>query len=76
MLAFFIELSKDFLIFDSSLGSRQIRLLFNELCNFVQQFVSTGLFSHFLSFSSCFVFTNSSYISSPYSTAKHAAHFL
>lgn len=38
MLAFFIELSKDFLIFDSSLRRCQNKILFNELYNTSQQY--------------------------------------
>ena len=38
MLAFFIELSKDFLIFDSSLRRSQNKILFNELYNTSQQY--------------------------------------
>lgn len=34
MLAFFIELSKDFLIFDSSLRHFQMELKIKILCNF------------------------------------------
>lgn len=45
MLAFFIELSKDFLIFDSSLRRSQLLLLFSDLCNVVQQFVNTTFYS-------------------------------
>lgn len=45
MLAFFIELSKYFLIFDSSLRRSQLLLLFSDLCNVVQQFVNTTFYS-------------------------------